>query len=298
MVNIRLIDDTNPAQQSDAYINSEKPGFINPGSPQIPSTSGKLAAKLSSHIHDIRNMRMEDLEKKTNQFSTDEYKFFRFCVGNISKSYSQVLQDLWVMYETDAYNDEVVVDRFFVEFGATNGIDSSNTYALYNHFQWRGLLAEPAKVWIEDLKNNRPEDMIIQTAIAGKAGTDLPFLITQDPVLSTIKEYQNSDYNSNSRQSNVTETTVNAITLEELLRKAKLQNGGIPDKIDYVSIDTEGSEYDILKDFPFDKFNITLFTIEHNFTSQRDKIYELMVKNGYERKFPDFSLWDDWYRKT
>ena len=67
-------------------------------------------------------------------------------------------------------------------------------------------------------------------------------------------------------------------------------------QIDYISIDTEGSEFEILKNFDFKKRNIEIFTIEHNFIEEkRDKIFKIMTKNDYKRVFENLSHWDDWY---
>ena len=76
-----------------------------------------------------------------------------------------------------------------------------------------------------------------------------------------------------------------------------LDKHGAPHKIDYLSIDTEGSEYDILKDFNFEKYDISIITCEHNFTNSREDIYSLLTSNGYERKYTGASKFDDWYVK-
>jgi len=70
-----------------------------------------------------------------------------------------------------------------------------------------------------------------------------------------------------------------------------------PRKIDYLSIDTEGSEFDILKVFPFSEWMIQCLTVEHNNGSIKDKIFNLLSSYGYERVVPDDSDWDDWYIK-
>ena len=44
---------------------------------------------------------------------------------------------------------------FFIEFGASNGVDHSNTYLLEKRFNWRGILAEPARIWHKSLEVNR-----------------------------------------------------------------------------------------------------------------------------------------------
>lgn len=83
---------------------------------------------------------------------------------------------------------------------------------------------------------------------------------------------------------------VNTISLLDLLMKHKASQ-----KIDYLSIDTEGSEYEILNAFDFDAFDIKIITCEHNFTPMREKIFEFLTKHGYERKHVVASHCDDWY---
>ena len=81
-------------------------------------------------------------------------------------------------------------------------------------------------------------------------------------------------------------------SLEDMLDKH-----GAPSKIDYLSIDTEGSEFDILKDFDFEKYDIKIITCEHNFTKSRKDIFSLLTSNGYQRKLTGASKFDDWYVK-
>jgi hypothetical protein len=68
----------------------------------------------------------------------------------VKKSQSQLKQDLFVLSEF-----QIKKNGFFVEFGATNGIDLSNTYLLEKEFNWIGILCEPAKFWHRSLGENR-----------------------------------------------------------------------------------------------------------------------------------------------
>ncbi|MEM1163471.1 MAG: FkbM family methyltransferase, partial [Pseudomonadota bacterium] len=67
------------------------------------------------------------------------------------------------------------------------------------------------------------------------------------------------------------------------------------DEIDYMSVDTEGSELEILQAFDFKRRYVKLFTIEHNFTPLREQIHSLMTANDYVRRFPEYTRFDDWY---
>jgi 3-dehydroquinate dehydratase len=68
-----------------------------------------------------------------------------------------------------------------------------------------------------------------------------------------------------------------------------------PKLIDYLSIDTEGSEYKILQAFDFDQYKFKVITCEHNFSKNREKIFNLLIENGYSRKFEHISKYEDWY---
>ena len=61
-----------------------------------------------------------------------------------------------------------------------------------------------------------------------------------------------------------------------------LQKHNAPKVIDFLSIDTEGSEYLILKDFPFDEYTILSLVVEHNnVVHQRDALRKLFTQNGF-----------------
>jgi len=63
----------------------------------------------------------------------------------------------------------------------------------------------------------------------------------------------------------------------------------------YISVDTEGSEYEILKVFDFKKFWPVVFTIKYNFTELQLKIDKLMKANDYLRVFKKITAFDAWY---
>ncbi|HEX7947688.1 MAG TPA: FkbM family methyltransferase, partial [Phenylobacterium sp.] len=72
---------------------------------------------------------------------------------------------------------------------------------------------------------------------------------------------------------------------------------GAPRRIDYLSLDTEGSELDILAAFDFDAWDVRLITVEHNHTDRREAVFDLLTGKGYARKFESLSRVDDWYVK-
>ncbi len=205
----------------------------------------------------------------------------------LGHSQSQLRQDLFVLSETAFKRN-----GFFIEFGATNGIAFSNTYLLETQFGWTGILAEPAKLWRADLFANRRSHIETDCVWKSTGDTLLFNEVASNDLkgeLSTIDSFSDADTHKNARTVGK-KYQVNTISLLDLLKKYNA-----PKKIDYLSIDTEGSEFEILNSFDFDAFDIKIITCEHNHTPMQDKIFDLLTRNGYERKFRDFSNFDDWY---
>jgi len=72
---------------------------------------------------------------------------------------------------------------------------------------------------------------------------------------------------------------------EVLVRKPLdvLKETNLPNVIDYMSLDVEGSEMDILEIFPFDKYCVKYATIETNNDKNKEKKMESLMKSkGYE----------------
>lgn len=201
----------------------------------------------------------------------------------LPNSKSQLLQDLFVLCQTNFKRD-----GFFVEFGATNGIDLSNTYLLETQFGWRGILAEPARRWRAALQANRRAALDFD-CVWVRTGESLDFNETEEGELSTLEQFSAGDVHRQSRESGQ-RYRVQTISLLDLLDKY-----GAPDRIDYLSIDTEGSELDILSAFDFGRYRFDVITVEHNFTPSRERIHDLLTGRGYTRVLTELSAFDDWY---
>ena len=195
---------------------------------------------------------------------------------------SQIYQDIFVLYTLNWKRN-----GFFVEFGSTNGFDLSNSYLLEKDFGWKGILCEPASVWKEELKKNR-NSILDFRCVWKTSGESLDLIIPSNPEYSKISFLKNKK-NFSVDQSEKVET----VSLIDLLN-----TNNAPKNIDYLSIDTEGSEYEILEAFDFSKYRISIITCEHNYSKKREKIFKLLNKNGYQRVFQGLSRWDDWYIKT
>ena len=210
----------------------------------------------------------------------------RQLLDAMGDSRSQLQQDLFVLAQLDFKKG-----GYFVEFGATDGIELSNTFLLEKKFGWTGILAEPAECWQEALRKNRSAK-IERKCVWSISNQILVFNEVEYAELSTVDLYSRSDIHKGSREKGRT-YNVETISLIDLLEKHNA-----PENIDYLSIDTEGSEFEILSEFDFSKYSFDVITCEHNGTANRVLIYDLLTKNGCSRKFEALSEFDDWYVKN
>ena len=203
-----------------------------------------------------------------------------------TKCKSQLGQDMFVLLRSNFKRN-----GYFVEFGGTNGVELSNTHILEKEFGWRGIIAEPAIIWHKELVRNRGCHIEID-CVWDKSGEILTFNETNFAVLSTIDKFSSHDELHKESRKIGKKYDVKTISLEDMLIKYLA-----PKTIDYLSIDTEGSEYQILSNFNFDKYEFKFITCEHNYTADREKIYSLLLSKGYLRVEEGKSQFDDWYVK-
>lgn len=207
----------------------------------------------------------------------------------LQKSKSQLKQDVFVLDQL-----QLKEGGYFVEFGAADGILHSNTWLLENHFGWQGILAEPSTWWHDSLRKNRSCN-IDTTCVWSHSNQEVifnevdPNTVGYASELSTIDAFSNCDNHANIRSIGK-KYMVETLSLIDLLKKY-----AAPTEIDYLSIDTEGSELEILRAFDFDQYKIKIITCEHNYTPLRNDIHDLLSERGYVRKLEQFSAWDDWY---
>jgi FkbM family methyltransferase len=204
-------------------------------------------------------------------------------------------EDTYQKIKSQNLQDLIALDLFgfkrngvFIEAGACDGILNSNTFLLEKNYEWTGLLVEPIKEYYLQLEQNR--DVIISNvALSQVNNQQLDFLITPSKDLSTIKGYEDNDFHSGNRK-NYNITKVPTKTLDQLIVE-NLQNI----EIDFLSLDTEGSEFDIIKSLDLLKHRINVICVEHNFSMNRDLIHNHLLENNYKKLNFPFMQIDDFY---
>jgi FkbM family methyltransferase len=176
------------------------------------------------------------------------------------KYYAQGNQDIWVL---DLFKD--YKNKTYVDVGAMDGITYSNTYLLEKSLEWSGICIEPNKQSFHSLKSIR-NSININCAVTNYNGT--------------CKISNDSGPLCHVSESGIEE--VECYRLEDILN---INN--CPSIINYLSIDIEGYEYNVLKDFDFSKYFVQVITLEHNLYCEGDKnknlLFGLLINNGFIR---------------
>jgi len=183
-------------------------------------------------------------------------------LGKLSLLGSQAGQDFWVYGE--AFNQ--MRNGYFLDIGAHDGINLSNTYALESKYQWTGLCVEANPNTFKKLTANRKSKCV--NACVDKIEGLVDFALRDGR--GGIAD-DNLD-NPSSAKDHYTIVKLKTISLKTLLDTHKA-----PSIIDYLSIDVEGAEERILSDFDFDAYLFRTITIER----PSQKLKSILSDNGY-----------------
>ena len=205
-------------------------------------------------------------------------------------TYSQLFQDIFASFIIGGK-----FEKTFLEFGATDGIELSNTYMLENSLSWKGVLSEPSEQWHSALKKNRKNSKIITKCIWKESGKKLDFFMSGNGPYSTINDFIDNDKISMPKNSELRKKKGKIISVETISLNKVINEYFNDNCPSYISIDTEGSELEILVSFNLDKYRPKLFTIEHNYTENESKIDDLLISNNYVRIFRKLTAFDAWY---
>ncbi|MFD7321547.1 FkbM family methyltransferase [Streptomyces sp. NPDC059875] len=187
---------------------------------------------------------------------------------------SQYSQDEFVVDVLDGMRD-----GFFLDSGASDGVQASNTRLLEESFGWSGICVEPNREFFARLVENRRCVCLNCCLYDREGGVDF---VEAGTVGGILHEYDPSllryakgflQVSDGSRPPTVRRT---ARTVRSVL-----DGCGAPPVIDYWSLDTEGSELTILLSFPFDRYSFRVLTIEHNWLPVRSRIRAFLESRGY-----------------
>lgn len=232
----------------------------------------------TKHGHYSQYYTEKSIELVSKHYQED-LDFFDYKFENIHviKSYSQYKQEELVL---NYFNNKK--DGVFIELGGLDGIRHSNTFLLENKYNWSGLIIEPSPSLYKELKINR-NVYTENTLIGDKKQENIDFLYIEDKtkcigLQGIVENYHPIHLNRVMQELNNKSykiIKIDMVTLQEISDKYNIS------KVDYLSLDVEGSELKVLEGIDFVKLDIKLIGVEINYKDDEAKIYDILNKNGY-----------------
>lgn len=197
-------------------------------------------------------------------------------------SYSQAGEDKIIQFILDYINKKQALVSY-LDIGCNHYKKLNNTYSLYQKGH-RGVLVEANPGFIEELREKRPGDVVLNMGVAGHSADSMKFYITNADGLNSFDLNSIQEAKKKLEWLQVEkEVNVPVLTMEDIINQ---YCGKTPD---IVSIDVEGLEIDILTGLDFDEHRPKAFIIETinystklQINAKREDIMEFMHTKGYE----------------
>ncbi len=191
-------------------------------------------------------------------------------------------------YRNETLNDRWIVEQvfpgvrqgYFVEVGAANGKAASSCYVLETELGWRGICIEPHDDFFAALVQNRPNSFCESVCLSDRV-EQVDFVLAGGvdglAYCSGVQQHLTEKWGSDEILAQGVIRQKQAVPLVEVLKKYDA-----PKVIDYLAIDIEGSEYKVLKDFPFEEYVFRSLTIETD-EWVWEKLLPILTHYGYRQ---------------
>jgi len=193
-----------------------------------------------------------------------------------SKSYSQDGED---MILKAIYEQKKGYKGFFVDVGAHHPVRYSNTNYFYKR-GWKGINIEPTPSAIGAFNTFRKRDINLNIGI-GPEKTKLKFYCFNEPALNSFSEQVSKKIDAESvKYKIIKELDIDVLPLGDVLD----QHLPVNTPIDFLSIDVEGLDYQVLLSNNWDKYKPGVILVEENVNVDdlnRSPIYQFLKGKGY-----------------
>ena len=188
---------------------------------------------------------------------------------------------------------EKIEDGVYLEVGAMDGLTYSNTKTLQDHFGFTGIMIEPVEHMYKKLLINRPKDKCYNFAVSNLDQNEVYYI--GDNGESGIFDTINTDLNRYSK--NWEKYSVKTQKLKNIIKSSGFEY------IDFMFIDVEGGECDLLKSFDF-SFPVYCIIIEASSKhKEKNKCFIDILKNNnftYVERLRGNQVWinKNYFRKN
>ena len=189
-------------------------------------------------------------------------------------------------FKQDQFLEEVVFKGYkngtFVDVGAHDGVSINNTLYFEKNNNWTGINIEPIKQVYDKLVSNRPNNTNINCAVCNNDGeTDFICNTGYTEMISGIKDnfdprhWQRLQRENRAKGSTTEIIKVNTKRLETICDANNISH------INYLSIDVEGAEFEVIKSINFDKVFIDVIGFEDNYNDTSIPIVKYLESKDF-----------------
>lgn len=220
--------------------------------------------------------------KRSGNFDIPAWLKFPRKPATENRYFSHIGQDMWV---SQIFRNKQ--NGFFLDFGAFDGITASNTYSLEKYMKWNGILVEANPTYYPLVCRGR-KSISVNAALWPQSRESIEMVDAHG--LSSVSKYIDHDGPTVSEsRKNITarKIAVDTVNPTELLERFQA-----PSFIEYLSLDVEGCEIDVLNSIDFTRYKFALMTIEHSeVLEKKDKIRAIIEPFGYKMLSRSYDFW-------
>ena len=170
------------------------------------------------------------------------------------------------------------INGFFVDVGAHHPVRFSNTYLFYQR-GWRGINIDAMPGSMQAFKRLRPQDINIEAGVAGVAG-QLAYFQFNEPALNTF------DADEAQHKNKPPYRLLNTINVQvERLDRLLDQHLPTGQQIDFMSVDVEGKDYEVLQSNDWQRYRprfVLAETLRTDLLSLHDcPVTNFLINVGY-----------------
>ena len=166
---------------------------------------------------------------------------------------------------------------FFIEAGANDGFNQSNTYYFARRYNWRGLLIEPVPHLADHCQQIRSESIVVRSALGAKQDEGSTVKIHMAGLMSTVEGAIGDDDRQRDHLEKATQlqpgVTTGVIEVPSRALSSIIDEHHPSGKIDLLSLDVEGYEAQALAGLDFAKHRPRFICVEAN---DPDAVAELL----------------------
>ena len=210
-----------------------------------------------------------------------------------------------IIFQSQSLEDRDLLEWFnglafgtYLEIGALDGVQFSNSYFFNRVLNWKGLLVELGPRNFKRLVKNRKDELAVVHAAVCDVEKDVHYWEGPNggPVAG-VAEFATTSFKTQwwKGKLNMTQQNRTDIIKCKPLRTIVKENIGNAAYFDFFSLDVEGSEYEVLRTLDFNDIGFGIILVEcddHN-KLKNMAVRAFLLKNGYE--YFDFHSRNCWF---